>query len=240
MRGGVVLLRLLLNKSLHIIFAPLVIVIPNSLAMINKDDKNWNQKKAEIFWAEVSPTDHLVQIYENDTIFLDTLESFVHAGLKADEVTVVIATTSHLKALESRLVSKGVDIVAARKADQYITMEAGHAMAKFMVDSWPNEIKFNQFVYGIIERAKGRRIRAFGEMVALMWGQGFSRAAIQLEHLWNVFCHSGAFCLFCAYPDSGITKDLRTSITDICSQHSTVIAGWNEQAAEVFYKTETV
>ena len=45
----------------------------------------------------------------------------------------------------------------------------------------------------------GRRVRAFGEMVALLWSEGNQAAAIRLEELWNELALSQTFCLFCAY-----------------------------------------
>ena len=40
---------------------------------------------SEVFWGEISPCEHLVQFYEEDGVFLDTLEGFVGGGLRAGE-----------------------------------------------------------------------------------------------------------------------------------------------------------
>ena len=56
-------------------------------------------------------------------------------------------------------------------------------------------------------RAGGRRVRAFGEMVAVMWARGEQGATVRLEHLWHRLCQSEAFSLFCAYPRIGFTQD---------------------------------
>ena len=68
-------------------------------------------------------------------------------------------------------------------------------------------------------------MRAFGEMVAVMWGQGLSGATVRLEHLWHQFCAKEAFSLFCAYPRSGFTEDAEVSMKEICATHSQVVAG---------------
>ena len=34
-------------------------------------------KETKVFWGEMSPCDHLVQIYQDDEILLDSLEGFV-------------------------------------------------------------------------------------------------------------------------------------------------------------------
>ena len=203
--------------------------------MKNKYETNWQQKKTEIFWGELAPCEHLIQIYEDDDVFLNSLNEFVSAGILANEVTIVIATSSHLSSLETNLLLKGISTDAAKEADLYIPIDANKALAEFMVYGSPDEVLFKQFISELVERADGRRIRAFGEMVALLWGQGFKSATVKLEELWNSFCDDGVFCLFCAYPNNGFSKDSKESIDEICKNHSTVIAGWNKSNDMVKY-----
>lgn len=184
------------------------------------------QRGSAIFWGEIAPCEHLVQIYAEQGVFLDSLEGFVAGGLLASEGVIVIATKAHLIALEQRLWVRGLDLSAARERDQYIPLDATEALSKFLVRGWPDEGLFEQFVREMLGRAgkDGRRVRAFGEMVAVLWARGQSGATIQLEHLWHRFCHSKAFSLFCAYPRSGFTQDADASIREICAAHSRVFA----------------
>jgi hypothetical protein len=73
-------------------------------------------------------------------------------------------------------------------------------------------------------------------MVAILWGQGHNGATVQLEHLWNKFCETEIFCLFCAYPKTGFTQDPEESIKHICSAHTKMISGLEKSKTEVFYK----
>lgn len=181
---------------------------------------------ADVFWGEISPCEHMVQIYEDDTVFLDSLEGYVVGGILAGDSVVVIALPSHLGALERRLTQRGIDVAAAVAKDQYLTFDAETTVAKFMVDGWPDEAQFKSLVASILQRAKagGRRVRAFGEMVAVLWAQGNSGATVRLEHLWHAICHEQSFSLFCAYPKSGFTRDAAASIKEICEAHSRVIS----------------
>jgi hypothetical protein len=109
---------------------------------------------------------------------------------------------------------------------QYFPFDAKDSLATFMVDGWPDEQLFKKFVNSSLRWARGkndRRVRAFGEMVALLWAQGHSGATVRLEHLWQQFCNSEAFSLFCAYPKAGFTKDADTSIREICAAHSKIV-----------------
>lgn len=179
----------------------------------------------EVFWAEIAPCQHLVQIYEDEGVFLDTLEGFVSGGLKAGESVILITTVAHLNALEERLKADGLDVEAARSQDQYIALAAEEALAKFMVRDWPDDKLFLQFVSDLLTCARtgGRKVRAFGEMVAVLWAQGATGATVRLEHLWQALCQSEGFSLFCAYPKIGFTQNVVESINEICAAHTQVL-----------------
>lgn len=198
----------------------------------------WKRTSADIFWGEIAPCDHVVQIYENDGVFLDALAGFVGGGINAGECVIVIATANHLTALESRLSIYGIRIDTLKEDDRYIPLDAEETLSKFMVDGWPNEELFMQTVSSLINKGicKGRRIRAFGEMVAILWAQGLNGATVHLEYLWNKFCEQHEFCLFCAYPKTGFTQDMNESIMNICGCHSKMIDSSEKQLTEIIYK----
>jgi hypothetical protein len=194
--------------------------------------------KSGIFWGEIAPSDHVVQVYEHEDIFLDTLTGFVGGGINAGDAVIVIATEVHLRALRTRLRSYGLHVDSLIAEKLYIPLDAREVLSRFMVNNWPDEKLFIQTVSGLFEKAgkKGRRIRAFGEMVALLWAEGHSGATVQLEHLWNRFHEKKQFSLFCAYPKAGFTEDPHTSLKDICACHSREIDGTRASVTEVSYR----
>ena len=181
---------------------------------------------AKVFWGEIAPCEHLVQIYTDDRGFIDSLEGFIGGGLEAGEAVIVIASAAHRSSLESRLAERGVDLAAARASDQYIAIDADEMLDRFMVNGWPDDALFGEVITKIITRARAnnRRVRAFGEMVAHLWAQGYCGATVRLEHLWNEFLHVEAFSLFCAYPKSGFTESSSDSFQQICAAHSKMIS----------------
>ena len=67
-------------------------------------------------------------------------------------------------------------------------------------------------------------VRAFGEMVALLWAEGNYAGAIRLEELWNELQKSHSFSLFCAYPMHSFGGEVyEAEFTEICKQHARVI-----------------
>lgn len=184
------------------------------------------RKQIDVFWGELSACDHTVQIYEDDGAFLDALEGFVAAGIRQGDAIILIATPAHLEGLEHRLEASGFDVAAAIVRDQYIVLDAKRALSKFMVDGWPDEVLFEEFVDGLLARAKGnhRKVRAFGEMVALMWAEGQCGATVRLAHLWSRLIERESFSLFCAYPKTGFTEDANDAIAQVCAAHSRLYA----------------
>jgi hypothetical protein len=205
---------------------------------LKMNNDGWTSSSNEVFWGEIAPCEHVVQIYENDEDFLDLLTGFVSGGVNAGECAVVIATAAHLEALNERLAALGHLVSNLVSKTQYIPLDAEETLSKFMVNDWPDENLFNQVINEVIVRAKGnsRKVRAFGEMVAILWAKGQVGATVRLEHLWNKFCENEAFCLFCAYPESGFTQDAAESVMHICSAHTKMITGVEKGKTDVYYK----
>jgi len=180
----------------------------------------------DAFWAEMSVCEHFVQIYDADDMFLDTLAGFISGGLADGHAAVVIATPAHRHALDRRLAALGHEPVSARARDQFISLDAEATLAKFMVAGWPDKALFAETVLEILEplARQGRKVRAFGEMVALLWAQGDHDATIRLEHLWHQLCHEQSLALFCAYPKIGFTEAPAESIAGVYLAHSKVYA----------------
>lgn len=192
--------------------------------MHSSEAKIVNENLSHAFWAEMSACEHFVQIYEADGVFMDTLAGFIGGALSQGDGAVVIATPGHRQELDRRLTIMGLHVDRAKSADQFLSLDAEETLAKFMIDGWPDEDKFADVVRNILQRAAGdgRKVRAFGEMVALMWAHGYHAATVRLEHLWHHLCQRESFALFCAYPKSGFTENPSESIARVCAEHSRV------------------
>jgi hypothetical protein len=183
------------------------------------------QNKYHFFWRQTAPGEHFLQVYEDDRVLLDSLEGFAAAGLQAGEGVIVFATALHRFALEQRLRLLGFSLAIARSRDQYLVLDAEETLSKLMVDGQPDETLFRRLVSDLVARAgaNGRNVRAFGEMVALLWNRGQRGATLQLENFWHRFRREQSFALFCAYPRSGFAGDSDSSFTEIRATHSIIV-----------------
>lgn len=172
---------------------------------------------------------HVVQFFEESDSLATSVGEFLTAGFADGDAAVVIATPEHLGRLERHLSMTG-DLLRAREEGRYIALDAEGTLSKFMDGDRPDSSRFRQTVGGAIERALvnsgSRRVRAFGEMVAVLWARQESEAAIRLEHLWNDLSERFAFKLLCAYPMNGFESAKHgPEFERICGAHSRVIPG---------------
>ena len=181
------------------------------------------------FWGQLRDDEHAVQVYRDEPTFIDSLESFIATGLRSGESVVVIATASHLHELEKRLRGGWIDLDRARWEDRYVAVLAQETLARFMVDGMPDEARFEATVTDLVGRARGRgrKIRAFGEMVDVLWAAGQKDAALRCEHLWSRAQAAHRFPLFCAYARSHLGKDAESDVGTICSVHTRVVPGYS-------------
>lgn len=199
-------------------------------------DMTWQRSKQSVFWGEIAPCDHVVQIYEDHGSFLDILTGFVGEGISAGDSVLVIATKEHILGLEERMSKHGLYVDFLVSENRYIPVDADKLLSSFMVKDWPDPTLFQREISKLIEKAgHNRKIRAFGEMVALLWSKGQNGATVQLEHLWNHFKEQNELSLFCAYPKSGFTQDINSSINQICGCHARMITN-SKSADEILYR----
>lgn len=168
---------------------------------------------------------HQVQFYERDRFLLDSVARFVGAGLGAGDAVVVIATQPHIAELSERLAKRGFDIGAEN--GRFLAFDAAATLEQITMDGEIDAQRFTEIIGGTISRAAGldgAPVRAFGEMVALLWAEGRCEQAIQLEALWNDLAKTLPFTVLCAYPMAAFDGDVDgAAFLAVCAEHTDVI-----------------
>jgi PAS domain S-box-containing protein/excisionase family DNA binding protein len=179
-----------------------------------------------IDWSKMGDREHFVQFYEDDAYLENAVAGYIAAGLEKGEGAVVIATREHRVAIAKKLKARGIDLNKARADGQYIAADAAETLSRFMVNGMPDPQLFKQMSEPMMRQIlTGRKhVRAFGEMVALLWQKGNRAAAIRLEELWNELGKGYNFSIFCAYPMSAFGGDIDVDpLKQVCTCHSRVI-----------------
>jgi diguanylate cyclase (GGDEF)-like protein len=170
-------------------------------------------------------SNHSVQFYDSNAFLVKTVFEFCAPTWLGDEGVIVIATRDHLESLQT-MRDASLGGMPRDGADSVVFLDARETLATFMVDGLPDEQRFTAVVGGLMRRVSRnstRHVRAFGEMVAVLYAEGNRNAAVRLEQLWEQLAQHHPFSLLCAYPLSAFPDDgHRHAFQCICEAHSQV------------------
>jgi hypothetical protein len=178
---------------------------------------------------------HGVQFYNDPDGLCRIVGSFIGEGLDQGSLAVIIATPDHTARIESCLQRRGADVDAMKRLGHLVTLDARDTLELFMTDGMPNPGAFRRTLGQILtDLRRGREhctIRAYGEMVDLLWKDGREAAAIRLETLWNQLGGTHDFALLCGYSMGNFYKG--AAIDEIKVQHSHLVDDDGDAAAQV-------
>jgi MEDS: MEthanogen/methylotroph, DcmR Sensory domain len=168
---------------------------------------------------------HAVRFYENQTSLCRTVVDFLAEGFNAHQPALMVATPAHSAAVLDLLIARGFDVKRLQASGELLLLDARDTLATFMSDGMPDATAFKAIVPAILERlcaGRGdRTVRAYGEMVDVLWKDGKTAAAIRLEVLWNQLAMTHSFSLLCGYAMGNFYKG--AGMQEVCAHHSHVI-----------------
>jgi hypothetical protein len=162
---------------------------------------------------------HLVQFYsEQERVLADNVGRYLEDGLKHGDGVLVIGTDHHNQSFIDHIVQSGIDVGEPLRSGRLVFLDAAETLARFMVDGQPDWTRFEDAVrpamWNVREAAANMRLRAYGEMVGLLWQTRQFTAAIRLEAFWNKLLRSSFFRLFCAYRIDIFSGDFHADAID--------------------------
>jgi len=189
--------------------------------MIQNEDAAWPE-----LLREPAGGDHFVQVYRDEDFLCETVAEYTGTGLRRGEGAIIIATPSHREAFIRRLEADGVAARAAVRRGQLVVLDADETLAKFTAGGMPDWQAFHALVGGVIARVRLEYsgVRAYGEMVDVLWQRGERDAAMRLEEFWNDLAKLQTFSLLCAYyMDNLDAAAYRGPLECVCKAHSHLI-----------------
>jgi hypothetical protein len=128
---------------------------------------------------------------------------FLGGALKADGIAIAIATKRSATGIAAQLARMGRDPIAAMQSGHFMLYESAEMLSRFEHDGVIDAAAFDSTVGAAVRaahaRAGERPLRAFGDMVGLLWDREEREAAVELERLWNGLQSELGFPLFCSY-----------------------------------------
>jgi hypothetical protein len=158
-----------------------------------------------VSWPEVlqqpGSCDHIVQVYQDAGFLTEGVIEYLAPGLRSGEAAIVIATPEHRMTFLQALDAKGLDPQRLIEQGQLRLLDAEETLGRFMANAMPQWKSFHEIVGGAIAelRLQYPAVRAYGEMVDVLWQKGERDAAIRLEEYWNELAKLQTFSLLCAY-----------------------------------------
>ena len=170
---------------------------------------------------------HVVQFYGHDEELADRVTGYLLGALGRDGVAIVIATPEHRREFETRLGQAGVDL-RGRPGQRRVPGPGRRRDATRVHGRAANSdrVAFDRVIGGLIRRAAagGRPVRAYGEMVALLWDDGLVSAAVQLEAMWDELGRSIPVLAVLRLPDRlGDPRRYLDAFAEVCRLHREIV-----------------
>jgi MEDS: MEthanogen/methylotroph, DcmR Sensory domain len=182
---------------------------------------------------------HVVQFYGRDEELTERVAGYLLGALASGGVAIVIATPEHRRGFETRLGQAGVDLAAARDDGSYLARDAAQTLSELMAAGKMDGAAFDRVIGTVIAAAGagGRPVRAFGEMVALLWDDGLVSDAVRLETMWEELGGKHPFSLFCGYRTDAVTRDM-VAFAEVCRLHGEIVGSRSGTARPFAFSRE--
>jgi hypothetical protein len=176
--------------------------------------------------------DHVVQLYgEDDQLLAKNVSRYLAEGMRRLDGLLVIATPEHTQATARHLAQDHASAtLEAERSGRLVFLDARTALDRVLVGGQPDEGLFDAVVGQAMREERARsgsgKVRAFGEMVGLLWSEARYAEAELLEALWNALLAGSDDTLYCAYRIDlfGVDVD-KAALSSIVAAHTHLFAG---------------
>ncbi|HEY7240554.1 MAG TPA: MEDS domain-containing protein [Burkholderiales bacterium] len=180
---------------------------------------NWTQ-----LLRRAAAGDHFAQVYTDDDFLSEAVTEYASSGLRRGEGVILTATPAHRAAFMRVLAGEGALAVLQ---GQLRLFDAEDTLTRFTTDGVLDWQRFQRLLGGVVAemRLEYPAVRAYGEMVDVLWQRGERDSAVQLEEFWNNLAQLQSFSLLCAYRMDNLDGEAyRGPLECICKSHTHLIS----------------
>lgn len=167
---------------------------------------------------------HYAQFYLTPEFLVERIAKFASLGLTHEAGVIIIALPEHIYLLKKTL-EKDFDLERLAARGQFVVKDANEALALFMENGRPDPERFEAAMGSVIREMsqKFSLVRAYGEMVNILWEHENKQATFELEALWTDLAQRHNFSLLCGYSMKNFAKENVTGdFSNVCGCHSHV------------------
>lgn len=178
---------------------------------------------------DTAPEQHLVQLYaDDDSALLANVARYVAEGLKRNNGVLLLMPLERWERLRPILDTAGASHERALEEGRLRVLDARAVSAEVIVDGEASRLRFLESVGVAASSLLVHRglsgLRAYGELVGLLWSEGRTEAAARIEKYWNELLRADGFSLYCAYPVDVFGKDFAGSgMNEVLCAHTHLI-----------------
>jgi hypothetical protein len=170
-------------------------------------------------------SEHIVQFFDSDESRVECVADFLAEGYRAGEPVIVVARPANWASAFEQLEAQGIPVQRAIDEGMFVIRDAADTLQQLSRNGSPDanafEIVVGRPVTALARR--GRRVRAYGEMVDMLALRGELADAIKLEALWNGLAERTPLFLFCGYSAAHfVATGTHRALREICAAHSGV------------------
>jgi signal transduction histidine kinase len=167
---------------------------------------------------------HHVRFYEDTNVLAEQVGSYLDEALRAGDSGCAIARPLTLAVIELHLAKAGHDIAALRAQGRLELVDAADIAAAMVDDDGVRRV-FHRDVEPVVRRlivASGTgNVRAYGEIVDVLWARGQRDSVLLLEQLWHELIDDLPVTLLCGYQLRNFDGDA-AAFDAVCQRHNAV------------------
>jgi hypothetical protein len=177
--------------------------------------------------ARLGSHQHAVKFYADEASLFTTVGAFLSQGLVDGHPAIVIATDAHIEGIERDLDRRTINVPVALARRELVTIRAMEVLGALVHGDHVDAAAFHRVIGDRVEQTVTRHqgsavVRAYGELVDVLWKQGRHDAALRLETLWNQLAQRCGFSLLCGYAMSSFNQETE-KLEQVCAQHTHVV-----------------
>jgi DNA-binding NarL/FixJ family response regulator len=148
---------------------------------------------------------HDAGFYKDEALMVKRWTQAAEMALVAGHAVIVVSIDSRHRAVHQGLRTGGVDVERAIQERRYVEIDMTEMLSQFMVDGWPDEVRFQTAVTPIVAEAlnastsKHPHVLVCGECAPMLLREGKGEAAVRVEQLWDKLAQAHEIDTICGY-----------------------------------------
>lgn len=179
---------------------------------------------------EPGPARHVVQTYDEPPSRTNAVARWSLGALTGGGGALLVGTPESVAPIRTRLREQGADVAALERSGRLAVLDAQETLRAFTKANAPDAGAFTRVVGQALARVRAAcggtnaEIRAWGEMVNILFERGERPQARALEALWNDLIAKEGIRLLCSYRlDRFDSRTHAATLREICESHACLI-----------------